>query len=146
MSFQIRGTHVGADLGHTSASLEDFITKKTRISIQRLLSCWIWLSGLCPFIINKIWNFNLVNSRQASFDEWSARRKTTTYTGQHTNTDIHVTTVTRTHDLRVWAGEDISCLRQSGQRDRTSVHCLLQAIVMCNVENMSKIKRVKLSL
>jgi hypothetical protein len=50
-----------------------------------------------------------------SLDGGSAHRKDATCT-QNTNaeshTDIHASSVIRTHDPRVWAGEDGSCLRQ----------------------------------
>jgi hypothetical protein len=54
-------------------------------------------------------------------DEWSARRKAATYTGQHKhriNANIRASSGIRTHDPSVQAGEDISCPRPRGHCDR----------------------------
>jgi hypothetical protein len=71
--------------------------------------------------LGRIFKFlNPIHSRQDSFDGGSARREAATYTQntQNKRTDIHDFCGIRTHDLSVTAGEESSCLRPRGQRDR----------------------------
>jgi hypothetical protein len=65
-----------------------------------------------------------LHNRQDALYEGSARRKASTYTQNNTNrinahnTDIHALSEIRTHDLRVRASEDSSCLRLRNHCDR----------------------------
>jgi hypothetical protein len=67
---------------------------------------------------------NIKDSRQDRLDEWSARRKFTTYTGRHKhriNANIHVCSGIQTHDPWVLHVRNVSCLRPRGHSDRLKI-------------------------
>jgi hypothetical protein len=77
--------------------------------------CWAPASSSVP------WSF--LHTRYDSLDEWSAGRKTATYTQDNTNrinahTNFHALSGIRTHNLSVRVSEDSSYLRPRGHCDR----------------------------
>jgi hypothetical protein len=79
--------------------------------------------ALQPFGYWPLFQFlNRIHRWSCSLDGGSARRKAATYTEVHkqtkTHTDIRALSGIRTHDPRVQASEDGSCLRPRGHSDR----------------------------
>jgi hypothetical protein len=90
-----------------------------------LLLPWrIRLCGLFPFRINsEVWILYTGLLGRGISPSKGRYLHRITHTRGKTQTDVHVSSGIRTHDPRVWAGEDISCCTKSGHCDRY-VRCL----------------------
>jgi hypothetical protein len=83
---------------------------------------WLFQPIQCPGLLFS--SVIILHRRYDSLGDWAVRRKAAAYTQDNTNTnvytDIHALSGIRTHDPRVRAREDSSCLRRRGYCDRHS--------------------------